>query len=269
MFRDLIPLLADEFHLVAPDLPGFGKSAMPDPASSTTPSIIWRTSSTASPRCSASTASRSTCSTTARRSASGSPPGTRSGSPRSSPRTATPTRRPQRRLGPGPGLLEGPVARQPGGGPVDGAAGDDDLAVHPRRPRRDDGQPGRLRARQLLPGPPRRRRDPARPAAELRQQHRRSTRPGRSTSAPASRRCSRSGAATTRSSSRPAPRRSSATSPTPTSASCPPATSPSRPTSTRSRARSWTSSVLSRSARGDGRRHAERATAAASAGRAA
>jgi pimeloyl-ACP methyl ester carboxylesterase len=29
MFRDLIPLLADEFHLVAPDLPGFGKSAMP------------------------------------------------------------------------------------------------------------------------------------------------------------------------------------------------------------------------------------------------
>jgi pimeloyl-ACP methyl ester carboxylesterase len=32
MFRDLIPLLADDFHLVAPDLPGFGKSAMPTPA---------------------------------------------------------------------------------------------------------------------------------------------------------------------------------------------------------------------------------------------
>ena len=29
MFRDLIPLLADHFHLVAPDLPGFGLSAMP------------------------------------------------------------------------------------------------------------------------------------------------------------------------------------------------------------------------------------------------
>ena len=29
MFRDLIPLLADRFHLVAPDLPGFGQSAMP------------------------------------------------------------------------------------------------------------------------------------------------------------------------------------------------------------------------------------------------
>jgi len=28
MFRDLIPLLADRFHLVAPDLPGFGQSDM-------------------------------------------------------------------------------------------------------------------------------------------------------------------------------------------------------------------------------------------------
>jgi len=30
MFRELIPLLADRFHIVAPDLPGFGKSDMPD-----------------------------------------------------------------------------------------------------------------------------------------------------------------------------------------------------------------------------------------------
>ncbi|OKO74869.1 alpha/beta hydrolase [Bradyrhizobium sp. NAS96.2] len=29
MFRDLIPLLADQFHIVAPDLPGFGQSDMP------------------------------------------------------------------------------------------------------------------------------------------------------------------------------------------------------------------------------------------------
>ncbi len=29
MFRNLIPLLADEFHIVAPDLPGFGRSGMP------------------------------------------------------------------------------------------------------------------------------------------------------------------------------------------------------------------------------------------------
>jgi pimeloyl-ACP methyl ester carboxylesterase len=29
MFRDLIPILADRFHIVAPDLPGFGNSDMP------------------------------------------------------------------------------------------------------------------------------------------------------------------------------------------------------------------------------------------------
>jgi pimeloyl-ACP methyl ester carboxylesterase len=29
MFRDLIPLLASDFHIVAPDLPGFGQSDMP------------------------------------------------------------------------------------------------------------------------------------------------------------------------------------------------------------------------------------------------
>jgi pimeloyl-ACP methyl ester carboxylesterase len=29
MFRNLIPLLADRFHIVAPDLPGFGRSDMP------------------------------------------------------------------------------------------------------------------------------------------------------------------------------------------------------------------------------------------------
>jgi pimeloyl-ACP methyl ester carboxylesterase len=30
MFRDLIPLLADRFHVIVPDLPGFGQSDMPD-----------------------------------------------------------------------------------------------------------------------------------------------------------------------------------------------------------------------------------------------
>jgi pimeloyl-ACP methyl ester carboxylesterase len=29
MFRDLLPLLADRFHLIAPDLPGFGQTDMP------------------------------------------------------------------------------------------------------------------------------------------------------------------------------------------------------------------------------------------------
>lgn len=32
-FRNLIPALADRFHVVAPDYPGFGNSDMPDPAS--------------------------------------------------------------------------------------------------------------------------------------------------------------------------------------------------------------------------------------------
>ena len=31
MFRDLIPRLSDRFHLIAPDYPGFGSSACPDP----------------------------------------------------------------------------------------------------------------------------------------------------------------------------------------------------------------------------------------------
>jgi pimeloyl-ACP methyl ester carboxylesterase len=37
MFRDLIPLLADRFHIVAPDLPGFGRSG--DPKANTFKSI--------------------------------------------------------------------------------------------------------------------------------------------------------------------------------------------------------------------------------------
>jgi len=31
LFRNLIPLLADRFHIVAPDLPGFGRTEMPPP----------------------------------------------------------------------------------------------------------------------------------------------------------------------------------------------------------------------------------------------
>jgi len=36
MFRDLIPLLADRYHLVAPDFPGFGQSDLPDRSSTST-----------------------------------------------------------------------------------------------------------------------------------------------------------------------------------------------------------------------------------------
>src|ERR1700691_1197881 len=32
MFRNLIPALADRFHLIAPDYPGYGRSDMPDRA---------------------------------------------------------------------------------------------------------------------------------------------------------------------------------------------------------------------------------------------
>lgn len=42
MFRDLIPQLANEFHIIAPDLPGFGRSDMPSRENSITPSKILR-----------------------------------------------------------------------------------------------------------------------------------------------------------------------------------------------------------------------------------
>lgn len=35
MFRDLIPLLGDEFHVIAPDYPGFGQSDSPSPSTFT------------------------------------------------------------------------------------------------------------------------------------------------------------------------------------------------------------------------------------------
>ena len=31
-YRNLIPALADRFHVISPDYPGFGNSDMPDPA---------------------------------------------------------------------------------------------------------------------------------------------------------------------------------------------------------------------------------------------
>ncbi len=48
MFRDLIPLLIDCFHMIAPDLPGFGVSGMPGRGAA--PAIVSRKRSTASPR---------------------------------------------------------------------------------------------------------------------------------------------------------------------------------------------------------------------------
>src|SRR4030081_1287856 len=37
MFRNLIPLLADRYHVIAPDYPGFGQSGAPDPSSFASP----------------------------------------------------------------------------------------------------------------------------------------------------------------------------------------------------------------------------------------
>ena len=76
----------------------------------------------------------------------------------------------ERRLESDPCVLAGAVAGQPGGPARLPDAGGDALAVHPRRARRDRGLPGRLFARQLLPGAAGRRRDPARPVPRLREQ---------------------------------------------------------------------------------------------------
>ena len=50
MFRDLVPRLADRFHVIAPDLPGFGQSDMPDRRAFAYTSTISRGLSTGSPR---------------------------------------------------------------------------------------------------------------------------------------------------------------------------------------------------------------------------
>jgi alpha/beta hydrolase fold len=55
IFRDLIPLLADQFHLVAPDLPGFGQLDIPsrenfsvEPLSAEPPRLLLSISETSS-----------------------------------------------------------------------------------------------------------------------------------------------------------------------------------------------------------------------------
>jgi pimeloyl-ACP methyl ester carboxylesterase len=53
MFRELMPQLAEQFHVVAPDLPGFGQSDMPGRDKFHYTSAISRASSIALPRLSA------------------------------------------------------------------------------------------------------------------------------------------------------------------------------------------------------------------------
>ena len=69
MFRDLIPELAEHYHVIAPDLPGFGQSAMKPRQEFSYTSTTSPTSSTVLPRSSGFRVLRSTSSTTARRSA--------------------------------------------------------------------------------------------------------------------------------------------------------------------------------------------------------
>jgi pimeloyl-ACP methyl ester carboxylesterase len=90
MFRDLIPLLADKFHIVAPDLPGFGQSDMP---SRETFSYTFDNIARVIERFTEVIGLRSTFSTTARRPACGSRSAIPNGSRPSSRRMATPMRK--------------------------------------------------------------------------------------------------------------------------------------------------------------------------------
>ena len=93
-FRNLIPALAERFHVLSPDYPGFGNTDMPDPATwdytfdhlAEIVEACW--SRSASPARWA-----STCRTTAGRSATGSSPATPTGWSGRSSRTPTATRK--------------------------------------------------------------------------------------------------------------------------------------------------------------------------------
>ena len=70
-YRHVLPLLADRWHLVAPDFPGFGYSATPPRDRFAYDFDAYATSSTASSPGSVCGAMPCTCTTTARRSAFG------------------------------------------------------------------------------------------------------------------------------------------------------------------------------------------------------
>ena len=226
MFRDLIPLLADRFHVVAPDLPGFGQSDMPDRGQFTyTFDNIARV------------IDRFTEVVGLDRFAIyvfdyGAPTGFRLATWHPERVTAIIS---QNGNAYEEGLSDGwkpiraywedAVAGEPRGVTCLPGARDDRLAVHARRRRRDGGLSGRLFARQFLPCAPRRGRGAARPVRRLQEQRRAlSGLPG-VFPRPTSRASWRCGARTIRSSCRRAPRRSSATSRMPSSASSTPATS--------------------------------------------
>ena len=109
MFRGLIPLLADRFHIVAPDLPGFGQSDLPsrDAFSYTfarSAEVIGRFTEVVSLKRFA-----STFLTMARQSVCGLRSSIRSVSRRSSRRTATPMRKASATAG----IRSGPIGANP------------------------------------------------------------------------------------------------------------------------------------------------------------
>ena len=154
MFRDLIPLLVDRFHMIAPDLPGFGKSDMPGRGCTfdQIAQIIDRfTEVVGFDRYAVYVFDY------------GAPTGFRLAVKHPERITAIISQngnayrgRPERRLEPDPGLLGRRIADQPGRTPRLLGARDDRLAIHARRSRRDGGLSRWLLARQFLPGPARR-----------------------------------------------------------------------------------------------------------------
>ena len=156
MFRDLIPLLADRFHIVAPDLPGFGQSDMPprDKFKYTFDNI-------------AGVIDRFTEVIGFDRFAEyvfdyGAPTGFRLAVRHPERITAIISQNGnayEEGLSDGwipPGPLARPVTGEPKGAPRFPHAGDNAVAVHARCARPNDGVAGRSEPRQLLPGPSRR-----------------------------------------------------------------------------------------------------------------
>ena len=152
MFRDLIPLLADRFHIAAPDLPGFGQSDMPprETFSYTFDNI-------------ADVIDRFTEVIGFDRFAVyvfdyGAPTGFRLAVRHPeritaiSRRTATPTKKVSARVGVRSSLLARPLAGEPKRAPRLPHAGDNPVAIHSRRTRPSDGVARWSESRQLLFG---------------------------------------------------------------------------------------------------------------------
>ena len=212
MFRNLIPMLADRYHVVAPDLPGFGFSEAPDRGrfeytfDHLAKIVGGLRRSTESP---------TLCDLRFRlRRARRPSPGPRAPRTHHRDHFAEWQRlrgRPERGMEPDPEILEGADRGQPGRPARFPQAGGDPLAVPPWGLRRGRRGPGVLHPRLGAPWTSRERRNSARPVSRLRQQRRALSRGSRPISASTSRRSWLSGARTIPFSCRRAPRRSSAT----------------------------------------------------------